>query len=258
MRCIACLALLSVIYGIIFILPQRQAEKRDEPIRHLASLRAAVEQNRLLLASYRQIDGNNVAATEALETLSADLAENRQLIGELTEKHFNLLDPVTTDMLNELLNLEKQLMDQYQARFTALSKLVTYNPTEELKPEDSSDLIQRANDTSRALSNFANMQEYAPVIDNIEYRFSLPQNTRATIADSARCFNNYATHLESGDVVASERDKVFCSSNYAKTRGSVIVTITSVFVSETGQKAYQSAEDIASILSAKITDLDRI
>jgi hypothetical protein len=237
------------LYVLLFVLPQIKAEKKDEPRRQLAAFRAALEENRLLLNSFSGLDTKSVGAAEALETLSARLTDSRSRLIELSDQRTPELNQESFQKIKDYLGLEKQLIDQYQARFIALAKIVLYNPAEDLKTADPAEMLARANDTAQALKNFANKSDYTVTVGNIDYTFQLPTETQGRIKASADCFHEYAILLGADSVEAAQK-KLGCISEYSETRGSTVAAITSVFNSELAERINQSITDLITALDS--------
>lgn len=253
------LLILGALYLLLVAWPQQRSRNAAVPVEQIAAVSSTLAENRLILGNFQQINSGGSAVSENLEALLAQLQENHSKLQELGEQHSLLIGPDVHKDIQGLVTKQQEIMEQYQARFQAFSKIVAYNPADDLNLDVESqktELAARATDSSQALSELANKNQFTATIGILEHKFSLPKEARNALSDSSACFQAYAEHLSANKLGAAVAKKNDCVSIYLRAKQHVVSSVVSVFSGPLARETITQAEQSIASLDKKMAEFN--
>lgn len=235
--------IIGLVYGLIFILPRVLANRRDAPKRELAAFRSVVNENYLLMGTFSSLDGSQVTAAQSLQDTRSHLEENLKRLTDLAAKPPKTLDSASLEALQQVISQERQLLEDYDARYDALDKPITYIALDDFGQldleKDTDEAIKRANAASEALQKLADSPDItlknqasrsdSLAVERDQPTLRLSDESLQALAVASRCFQDLGSDLKTRDIPKARTTLTRCNDSYKNVRQTTINAVTATF-----------------------------
>ncbi len=232
----------------VFIPRQREYARQQLPKKALIQFRNTVNQNYIAYTALASQSGADNTASLLLSTAQQNLTEaNKALTAALSHAPKEVDKPVIAE-LKQLAAQQSDILKEYIGRYNALLKPLSYLPESDLTLSKSTG-VSRARAAQSALSQLAAAaslqlknndtsvnQQLAPQGSG---SFTLPEDTRQALADSAKCYGEFADQLQRGKAAAKGTLRS-CNKAYATTRSKVAQAISAPLRTDEGNQLKDS------------------
>lgn len=250
------LFVIGVLYLLVFIVPRVIREHRRTPTQELATFRAAVDENNLVISGFVTLDGSDISANQALVSLRSSLSKSDDKLTEILRHPTKQINSLIVGDLSSTVTQEKQLMTEYDSRYAIFAKPMAYNPEDDLGKlsigGQPTEVMTRADAANKALKTLAdtpafplkNAQTQSSSIINASNSFMISDDARQSLVKASDCFASLSQTISSKNYDLAAVIRSQCVSTYRETRKQITLVITEPFRSDTGQKVLSSVKAI--------------
>ena len=218
-------------------------------------MRAAIAEDIVRLSSLRTVDASSTTATESISSLRSDLDVSRGTLNAFIEKPPKGMDGSIVLKLRSLLEQQDKLLRDFESRYKALEKPLTYDPSEDLSlPNKTEEIASRARTASMNLSKIAANPNIRLQSATADRSFSLNngmlilnQPSIASLDSVAACLDQIATTASGRSDQLSELIKG-CDRDYMETRRQLYILVLNGFSGQDGDNLINGYRELLAML----------
>lgn len=261
-RILAAIVVIGGLYAV-YAVPSYIKHHRKPASHNLSQLRAELQETNITLNDAIRLQAGNPAADQQLADISSHL--------HTLTMHFQntLAHPpkdVPTDVqtsLKNITNLQDTLVKQFDARHNVLSKVIQYNPSDDLGKltygPDNAKLSARATAAASALKALASKDGFSldgqphNALDSVNSTsyLVLSDEFKAALLASSSCFDSVNQAVAANHKTEAEQALQSCENSYPNVRQLAVETVIEPLKSDQAKALTQSIQQLTNQLARR-------
>lgn len=237
------LLIMGSVYGIAIALPRYIEQHKKPKNNDVQQIRTKLSESHLTVETLASLSDGNPSTVIALESLKNRLKQSNEELEKLIPAGEDELGVETTKTLASIKANHKKFLEELEARYSMLSKALSYTPATDLNlslSEQGDEVSLRAEAASKALNDLSAKQT--------------SNELQSALKNSSACFKKVVGLIAVKDLETASRSKAFCIQDYTETLKAAILYVTESFRSNQAQSLRQSALDQLKKLDAIISN----